>query len=206
MKNKIGVIVPEILFPNKKVKLGKWSVVACDQYTSEPEYWEKVKKFVGDSNSTLNIIFPEVYLELPDKEERISEIKHKMKDYLEKEVLVPEKCLVLVDRQTSHTKSRKGLILAIDLENYDYKKGSQTLIRATEGTVLDRLPPRVAIRKHALIESPHIMVLLDDPKKTVIEPLFKKIKKFEKIYDFKLMMKGGNIKGYKFFSIINLYS
>lgn len=196
MKNKIGVIVPEILLPNQSVNLNKWSVVACDQYTSEPQYWQKVKKIVGSNPSTLNIIFPEVYLEDKDKQGRIKQIQQKMKEYLTK-VLVPEKCFVLVDRKTSQVKSRKGLVLALDLENYDYNQGSKTLIRPTEGTVLGRLPPRIAIRKNALIESPHVLILIDDPAKTVIEPLFKQLNKFPKIYDFELMQNGGHIKGYK---------
>ncbi|MDD2646976.1 MAG: DUF1015 domain-containing protein [Patescibacteria group bacterium] len=195
MKNKIGVLVPEILLP-KNVDLRKWSVVACDQYTSEPEYWQKVKKIVGSNPSTLNIIFPEVYLEAPGKQERIKRIKAQMKKYLQT-VLTPEKCFVLVDRKTNEVKSRKGLIMALDLENYNYHKGAKSLIRCTEGTVLNRLPPRIAIRKEALIELPHILILIDDPKKTVVEPLFKNLKHRNKIYDFNLMFSGGHLRGYK---------
>jgi hypothetical protein len=100
----------------------------------------------------------------------------------------------LIDRQTSHTSSRKGLIVALDLEQYDYSIGSQTLIRATEGTILDRLPPRIEIRKDAPLESPHIMVVIDDPEKTVIEPLFANLNNYQKIYDTDLMMNGGHIQ------------
>jgi len=196
MKNKTGIIVPEILLPKKGINLFKWSVVACDQYTSQLSYWQKVKQIICSAPSTLNIIFPEVYLEDKGKQARIKRIRAKMKKYLAN-VLEPVKGFVLVDRRTSHVKSRKGLIVALDLENYNYHRGSQSLIRPTEGTVLNRLPPRIAIRKEALIESPHILVLIDDPKKTVIEPLFKDRNKFPKIYDFKLMQNGGHIKGYQ---------
>jgi uncharacterized protein (DUF1015 family) len=121
-----------------------------------------------------------------------------MKDYLEKGIVIPQNpCFILVDRKTSHSESRKGIIIAVDLEEYDYNKGSQTLIRATEGTVIERLPPRIKIRENASLELPHVLLLIDDPSKTVIEPLSAKIDTLEKVYDFELMMNGGHIKGYK---------
>lgn len=196
----IGIKVPEIYLPKEGTDFSKWAVVACDQYTSQPDYWQKVKDIVGTSPSTLNIIFPEVYLEDTEeaKVQRIESIKKHMNEYLETGVLVSQgDCFVLVDRKTSHTGSRKGLVVALDLECYDYSKESQTLIRATEGTIVDRLPPRIAIRKDAPLESPHIMVLIDDPEKTVIEPLFTKISSYKKFYDTDLMMDGGHITGYK---------
>ena len=194
--DKIGLQVPEVLLPSNKVDLSKWSVVACDQYTSQLDYWNKVKDFVADDPSTLNVIFPEVYLEDSDGDQRIANINATMQDYLDKAILKPlaNKSLVLVDRKTSQAPSRKGLVVALDLEHYDFNKGSQTLIRATEGTIVDRLPPRVKVRQDAAIELPHIMVLIDDPNRTVIEPLFDKNP--EKIYDFELMMDSGHIKGY----------
>ncbi|MCC7570077.1 DUF1015 domain-containing protein [Candidatus Micrarchaeota archaeon] len=190
----IGVRIPKILLPKKEIDLKKWSVVACDQYTSEPEYWEKVKDFVGDLPSTFNIIYPEVYLEENEnkKQERIENINKNMKNYLEN-VLEEKQGFVYLER-TVNGKTRKGLMVCIDLERYDYNKGSQSLIRATEGTVLERLPPRIEVRKDAPLELPHIMVLIDDPERTVIEPLSDKKK--EKIYDFELMMGGGDLKGY----------
>lgn len=193
---KIGIMLPKILLPNKKVDLKKWSVVACDQYTSEPAYWQKVSKIVGRNPSTLGITYPEIYLESKNKPRIIERIKSNMKKFL-KETLEPINCFIYVDRRTLHAKSRKGLIAALDLENYDYNKGSRTLIRATEGTVLKRLPPRIEIRKDALLELPHIMVLIDDPQRTVIEPIVRQVKKLKKLYDFELMMKGGHIKGYE---------
>ncbi len=193
----IGLKVPEILLPKQGIDMTKWTVVACDQYTSEPEYWQKVKEYIGDSPSTLNIIYPEVYLEESEHEaqQRIENINSIMEDYLNNDVFQNVKGFILVDRKTSQVESRKGLIVALDLEKYDYSKGSQTLIRATEKTIVERLPPRIKIRENAPIESPHIMVLIDDPEKTVLEPLFEK--NLEKAYDFELMMDSGHIKGYK---------
>jgi uncharacterized protein (DUF1015 family) len=192
----IGLKVPNILLPNKDIDYTKWAVVACDQYTSEPDYWNEVERIVGDSPSTLKIIFPEIYLEADDAEKRILNINNTMEEYVAKNILEElGDGFILVDRKTSQAESRKGLIVALDLEEYDYTKGSSSLIRATEGTIIDRLPPRIKVRENALIESPHIMVLIDDPEKTVIEPLFNK--KLEKIYDFELMQNSGHLKGYK---------
>jgi len=194
--DKIGLQVPEVLLPAENIDLNKWSVVACDQYTSQLDYWNQVKEIAGDAPSTLNMIFPEVYLEDSDGNQRIKNINSAMQAYLDAGVLKPlaNKSLILVDRKTSQTPSRKGLVVALDLERYDFNKGSQTLIRATEGTIVDRLPPRVKVRQDAAIELPHIMVLIDDPDCTVIEPLFDKNP--QKIYDFELMMNSGHIKGY----------
>ena len=193
----IGVHIPEIMLPAKGSDLTKWAVVACDQYTSQPDYWDDVKRIAGDSPSTLYLTFPEIYLKDDDKEKRINNINSAMEKYLKEGVLELQKPgFVLLDRSTEHTVSRKGLILALDLEKYDYNNGSQTLIRATEGTVLDRIPPRVRIRENAGIELPHIMVLIDDPCKTVVEPLFEKIDEYDEVYDFDLMKNGGHIKGW----------
>jgi len=193
---KIGLHVPEILLPKDGSDMTKWSIVACDQYTSQPEYWEKAKDLVKDAPSTLNLILPEVYLDSPREEELVSEINRNMKKYLDENILAKQKSgFVLVDRKTSIAPSRKGLVVALDLEQYDFREGSETLIRATEGTIVDRLPPRIKVRKDAPIELPHIMVLIDDPDRTVIEPLFKM--NIEKTYDFELMMKSGHIKGYR---------
>jgi len=191
----IGLHVPIILLPKQGIDLGKWAVIACDQYTSQPEYWEKVEQRVDGHPSTLSLIYPEVYLESADQEQRIRTIQETMRQFLADGTLVPQKPgFILVDRQTSRTPSRKGLVVALDLEHYDFREGSKTLIRATEGTIIERLPPRVKVRENAPIELPHIMVLIDDPDKTVIEPLF--AKPLEPIYDTPLMMDGGRVKGY----------
>ncbi|HMS91246.1 MAG TPA: DUF1015 domain-containing protein [Candidatus Absconditabacterales bacterium] len=194
----IGIKIPEIYLPKQGVDLKKRAVVACDQYTSQPEYWKQVQDFVGQDPSTYNIIFPEVYLEEEGKHKRIENIQKNMNNYLQEGILENQgNCCILIERKTSHTASRKGLVIALDLEKYDYSVGSQTLIRATEGTILDRLPPRIEIRNDAPLESPHIMVLIDDPEKTVIETLYTKIEKYTKLYDTDLMMNGGHITGYK---------
>ncbi len=201
----LGVHVPEILLPKAGLNLTKWSVIACDQFTSQPEYWQKVNDEVGEHPSTLRLTFPEIYLKDDDKEERIKKINETMTKYLEEGILTPQKpCFVLVDRSTPKAASRKGLVIALDLEFYDYNTGSTSLIRATEGTVLDRIPPRVKIREKACIELPHIMILIDDPEKTVIEPLFDNLSQYDLLYDFELMQGGGHIKGYRIEDQISL--
>lgn len=195
--NKIGVKIPKILLPKDGTDLNKWAVVACDQHTSEPEYWKKVEDFVGDNPSTYKITLPEVYLESNNKQERIERINKARTEYLDKGLLEEKfEGFVLTKRVTNEGKRiRYGLVVALDLEKYEYTKGSKTLIRATEGIIESRIPPRLEIRKNALIELPHIMVLINDPKKTVIEPLFNL--GLEKIYDFELMMGGGRLRGWK---------
>lgn len=194
---KLGIKIPEVLLPQKEIDLFKWAVVACDQYTSEPDYWQRVAQVVGDAPSTFNLIFPEVYLGKGAEAERIARIHREMDRYLEQKVIgSPGAGFVYLERRTSHVKCRKGLIMAIDLERYDYNPGSKTLIRATEGTVLERIPPRVKIREGALLELPHILVLIDDPDCRVIEPLELEKEKFEQLYDTELMMNGGHVQGY----------
>jgi len=191
----IALHVPEILIPAKDVDLEKWSVVACDQYTSEPEKWESIRDFTSGNPSTLNLVFPEVYLNGPDHDDRIERINRSMKRYLDEGIIAGQKPgFILVDRKTSLVPSRKGLVVALDLEHYDFSDGSKSLIRATEGTVIDRLPPRIKIRENAPVEVPHIMVLIDDPEKSVIEPLFEK--DLKKVYDTELMMGSGHVTGY----------
>ena len=183
-----------ILLP--KGDFEKWAVVACDQYTSEPEYWKDVEKTVGNEPSALNLILPEVYLSA-DNSNRIEKINRTMTDYLENGVFrEKENTFVYLQREVTGGKIRKGVVGLIDLENYSYEKGSKALIRATEATVLERIPPRVLIRKDAKLEMPHVMLLIDDPKCTVIEPLEEKINGFEKLYDFDLMQQSGHIKGF----------
>ena len=195
--NKIGVKVPEIMLPDGHIDLSKWAVVACDQYTSQRSYWAKIEEEVEGIPSTLHIIFPEVYLEDADKNQRISAITKTMQNYLNEGLLKPLSPGFIYVERTLQSGIRKGLIVALDLEEYDYHEGSQTLIRATEGTVLDRLPPRISIRQGAVLETPHIMVLIDDPDKTVIEPTSEHLSKMQKLYDFDLMMDGGHIIGYQ---------
>ncbi|MEE4252585.1 MAG: DUF1015 domain-containing protein [Desulfuromusa sp.] len=193
---KIGLQVPKILLPKQGTDMQSWAVIACDQYTSDQTYWQRLERQTAANISTLNLVFPEVYLDDDDTEERIVAINRTMEEYLADGSLVEQPPgFILVDRKTSAVESRKGLIVALDLEQYDYTQGAKSLIRATEGTILDRLPPRIKVREHAPIELPHIMVLLDDPERTVIEPLFNE--NLEVAYDFELLENGGHIKGYR---------
>lgn len=190
----IALKTPTILLPRKGADLKKWAVVACDQYTSQLSYWEQAAQFVGASPSTLNIILPEVYLESPDVHDRIAAINREMADYLSGGILEAQAPgFMLVERTLAGGKKRRGLMAALDLEHYDYAKDSATLIRATEGTIIDRLPPRIKVREHAPIELPHIMVLIDDPERTVIEPLF--AEDLPLAYDSDLMMDSGHVRG-----------
>lgn len=191
----LGLHVPTILLPRVGVDMTKWATIACDQYTSEPEYWQKVAGFVGDAPSAYKLILPEVFLETPKEDAVIESVKKTMVEYKDQQILVPQTPgFIAVDRQTPVVKSRKGLMVALDLEHYSYEKGSTTLMRATEGTILARLPPRVRVREAASIELPHIMVLIDDPHKTVVEPLFQQ--NLRPVYDFDLMVNSGHLKGY----------
>ncbi len=196
---KIGIKIPRILMPVKGTDMQKWAVVACDQYTSELDYWEDVENFIEDSPSTLNLVYPECYLEESNPDERISRINKYMSDYLNNSILVEnEPAFFLVKRSTGpDTPVRYGLMVALDLEAYDYSRDSTSLIRATEGTIVDRIPPRKKIRINATVELPHILVLIDDPEKRVIEPLVGMIDKLETLYDFDLMKQSGHISGYK---------
>lgn len=191
----LGIQIPQVYLPKNGTDLTKWAVIACDQFTSEPEYWNDVREIVGEAPSTLNLTFPEVYLEQPGGEERIGNIQASMRKYMDDGILQPHDGLVYVER-TVAGKTRKGIVLCLDLEAYDYNKGSSSLIRATEGTIIDRLPPRIKIREGAPIELPHILVLIDDPKRTVIEPLAAAKPRFEELYDFDLMFDSGHLTGY----------
>ena len=194
--NDIGIQIPQVYLPKPGIDPQKWAVIACDQFTSEPEYWNDVEKIVGDAPSTLRLTFPEVYLEGEGGDERIQNIQAAMKKYMDDGLLQPFDGFVYVERKTPHGKTRKGVMLCLDLEAYDYNKGSSSLIRATEGTIVDRLPPRIKIREGAMLEFPHILVLIDDPQKTVIEPLTVAKEKFETLYDFELMLGSGHLAGY----------
>lgn len=197
MKNHdaIGVQIPQVLLPGKGVDMNNWAVIACDQYTSQPDYWEAVYQRIADQPSAGHLILPEVYLEAPDVTERIQRIHRTMKDYLDRDLFFEHHGLVYVEREAAG-KRRRGLIMALDLECYDFNKGSTSLIRATEGTIVERIPPRIRIREGAALELPHILVLIDDPQGTVIEPLCKRRDDLVKCYDFDLMMDSGHLQGY----------
>jgi hypothetical protein len=196
MKNfpQVGIQIPTTYLPVKNIDLTKWAVIACDQFTSQPEYWEAVAEYVGNSPSTLHLILPEVYLGSPQEAERIAAINRKMWQYLSDGFLTPQNSMIYVER-TVDGKTRHGLMLALDLEQYDFHNGSQSLIRATEGTILDRLPPRVRIRKDAPLELPHILVLIDDPKDRVIGGIRQSKDTMPVLYDFDLMQNSGHLAG-----------
>lgn len=196
LNKKTGFYAADILLP-KNENWTKWSVVACDQFTSQPEYWQAVKETVGDAASTLKLILPEANLNAPDVEQSIGKINETMDTYLEQGVftMYPE-AMIYIERTQSDGKIRHGLIGAIDLEQYDFTPGNGALVRATEGTVLTRIPPRVKVREHAAIELPHVMLLIDDPEKTVIEPLTASAEQMQPLYGFELQQGGGYLKGY----------
>ena len=187
--SKFGLHVPQMMLPAEGTDYYKWAVVACDQFTSEPEYWDKVEEIVGDSPSTLRLMLPELYLDGPDEADRIKAVRATMDKYLADGTLRTMEPGCMLVKRTAEGRTRLGLVIATDLEAYDFNKGSQSLTRATEGTVVERIPPRLRIRGDAPIEMPHILILIDDPEKTVIEPLVNQPR--EVIYDTDLMMEGG---------------
>ena len=198
MKNypEIGLQIPQIYLPKSGTDLTRWSVIACDQFTSQPDYWDKVESMVGDAPSTLRLTLPEIYLEEADISKRVADVQSTMRRYLDQGVVQPTDGMIYVERTVSG-KTRKGLVVALDLECYDYRKGSSSLIRATEGTIVDRLPPRMKIRENALLELPHILVLIDDPGNSVMGPIAADRSRLEKLYDVDLMLGSGHIAGYK---------
>ncbi len=192
----VGIHFPEILIPDKKINKQKWAVIACDQFTSNEDYWIKTSKTVGGAPSSLHIIVPEAHLNDSDVEERIRHAKQTMVDYIEDGVLVRlPKGVMLVERETPFG-TRIGLVLAVDLEQYDIDYRRKPLIRATEQTVTERLPIRMRLREGAVIECPHVMLLIDDPKDTVIGPVYDARGQLPKLYDTPLMMGGGHVKGW----------
>ncbi len=189
----IPFVPATILLPRKEIDHSKWAVVACDQFTSQPAYWEAVEQEIGDAPSTLKITLPEVYLN-DHPQERIQKINATMTEYLQENIFdTYENAMIFVRRTLPDGKIRHGILGAVDLAAYDYRKGATSPIRATEGTVLSRIPPRVEIRRDAPLELPHILLLIDDPHKTVIEPLCDA--KTQPLYDFDLIAGGGHLRG-----------
>jgi len=193
---KVGVGIPEILLPSLNVNMKKWSVIACDQFTSQPDYWTAVEKLVGNAPSILHMILPEVYLNEEGLPGNIENIKTVMNDYLAKGVLEQLPRGIMLTERVVGGIVRKGLVMTVDLESYDYRAEKKPLIRATEKTLLERIPPRVTIRQQAPLETSHVMILMDDVSDKVIGPLYKERENLEKMYDFDLMMDGGKLRGY----------
>jgi hypothetical protein len=185
----------ELLLPAHKANPTAWACVACDQYTSQPEYWREADALAGDQPSALRLVLPEVYLS--QAKERIPEIHHTMREYLTQGALTPgvQNGFILTVRSVAGG-NRVGLVALLDLEGYDYLPGAKPPVRATEGTILERIPPRLAVRRGAALELSHVLMLMDDPLRSVLEPLYARCAAFNKLYDFSLMMNGGRLTGY----------
>lgn len=183
-----------ILLPKNNFE--KWSVIACDQYTSDHRYWKDVEQTVGDTPSTLHLVLPEIYLN--ETEQRVEKINRTMNDYLSNGVFsLEEDCMVYIEREIAGGAVRKGVLGLIDLADYEYESGSKTLTRATEQTVASRIPPRVAIRRDAPIEFPHVLIFIDDPNDSVMNTVSHKKSELKCLYCFDLMKNGGHIEGYR---------
>ena len=196
--SELGFAVPDMLIPQQGTDFKKWAVIACDQYTSEPGYWADCEKEVGEAPSTLNLVLPEVYLGTEKETEKLDSIAKTACRYLDDGILTSIGTgFILTDRATSLHPSRKGLMAAIDLEDYSFEPGNKNICRATEGTVLSRIPPRVRIRANSPLELPHIMILIDDPKGITIEKAFEmaKAEGIKPLYDTDLMLGSGHITG-----------
>ena len=199
----IGLHVPTLLLPAPQVPLASWSVIACDQHTSQPEYWHETARLAGDHPSTLRLVLPEAHLAGGDRAAAVAAINARMQDYTESGVLVEQPPgFMLVERQTGRETPRRGLVVALDLECFDYRAEARKLIRSTEGTDASRLPARIAVRRDASLETSHILVLIDDPERTVIEPLFERgangaSAAREPAYDVELMQGGGRLRGWR---------
>ncbi len=194
----LGISPANILLPREGADMERWAAIACDQYSSEPEYWERAYAFVGGSPSTLKLIIPEAFLETPRAEALQQSAIEEMQAYLNGGVLREiADSFVYVERKTPHANCRRGLVAAFDLEKYDFTPGNQMPIRATEGTILSRIPPRMAVRKQAALECPHVMILIDDPGRTAIEPLAGLKSSLEPLYSTGLMAGAGSISGWR---------
>ena len=196
--NNLGIEIPKILLPSGDIDYKKWAVIACDQYTSDFDYWREVEEFVGEAPSTLHLMYPECYLEENGGASRIAKINASMREYMQNRILLEQSpAFYLIRRETPFSPARHGLLLALDLEKYDYEKGPKSVIRATESTIVERIPPRKRIREKAPLEMPHILTLIDDPERSIIEPLSLETRNFEKMYQFELMKNGGSITSFK---------
>ena len=192
----LGVKIPKILLP-KCLDIKTWATIACDQYTQDKGYWQQVYSTVGSKPSTVKITFPEVYLGESGRQQRIQNIKKEMQSYINQGIFSPpEEEFVYLERTTKYGRIRHGLVVAIDLDTYEWKPFSKALIRATEATIVERIPPRMEIRKEAIIETPHIMLLVNDPKHILVEGLGKRVIKNKPLYQGELMMDSGSVKGW----------
>ncbi|MDR3343513.1 MAG: DUF1015 domain-containing protein [Treponema sp.] len=193
----LGIAIPEIVLPRPGVDLKKWAVIACDQFTQDQGYWETVQNTVGAAPSALKVILPEIYLEAGGRAERIRRIHQTMDSYLAEGILtLPRRGCIYLERSTPYHPLRRGVVVAVDLEQYDWKPEAQRLIRATEGTVPERLPPRMAIRRGAPLEIPHVILLIDDEADSLLPGLGERAKKGLPVYNTPLLMDSGVIAGW----------
>ncbi len=192
-----AVFLPARVCLPQNIDMTRYSVIACDQYTSDAAYWNRVEAFVGDAPSTLRMTLPEIYLASPDREARVARICETMRAYLAGGTLIeqPER-FIYVERTLPDGKIRRGIVGRVDLEAYDYLPGAKTPVRVTEGTITSRIPPRLVVRRDAPLELPHALLLIDDAERRVIEPLGRKTGAMEKLYDFDLMERGGHLRGF----------
>jgi len=193
----LGTGIPELLLPAGGMDLEAWAVVACDQFTQDRGYWKQVEDRVGSAPSTLRMVLPEVFLEDGDRAERIAKIRSSMRSYLDSGVFSPPaRGIAYIERSTPQQALRRGLVLAIDLERYRWEPSERPLIRATEGTVQERIPPRMEIRRGAPLESPHVLLLVDDDERRLIEGLGERAKARKPRYSTKLMTGAGDIRAW----------
>lgn len=175
----------------------KWAVIACDQFSSQPEYWKEVEDYVKEAPSTLHLMLPEAKLGSKDEDEKIRKIQSTMKNYVDNHLLKTyEQSFIYVERTLQNGKIRRGIIGAIDLEEYSYTPEDEAKIRSTEKTVMERIPPRMKIRYQAPIELPHVILLCDDWKNELLEYITQNKGNLSKLYEFDLMQKGGHIAGW----------
>ncbi|MDL2225642.1 DUF1015 domain-containing protein [Eubacteriales bacterium OttesenSCG-928-M02] len=193
----LGMAPFRALLPRDRQSLLKWCIIACDQYTADGTYWQQVEDAVGDAPSTLRMVLPEYYLDTPEEEARIASLTQTMESYLAGDVFAElPPGFLLVERTFSTGQTRQGLLTALDLECYDYHEGATSPIRATEGTIEARIPPRLRVREHAAVELPHIMVLVDDRQHSIIRPLLENRAAYQKVYDSPLGFDMGAIAGW----------
>jgi hypothetical protein len=192
----LGTAVPKTLLPRQDADLSRWAVIACDQFTQDRGYWERAAAAAGDSPSALHCIFPEAFLEMPGRKERIETVHKTMKRYLEKNIFRSSRGCVYVERDTPYRTGRRGLLVCLDLEQYDWSPAGAALVRPTEGTVPERLPARMDIRRGAALELPHILVLVDDEKDELLSTLGNRAKAGTKLYDTPLMLDSGRVQGW----------
>ena len=188
-------IAADILLPAPQTDMGLWPALACDQFTSQPEYWQKAEALTQNAPSTLHITLPEAYLESPDVDGRIAAIHTAMADYRARVLTRGVHGFVYVERATQ-SGVRQGLVGKVDLEAYSYQRGAKCTVRPSESTVESRIPPRMKVRTGAALETPHIMMLADDPQCTLIEPIAARKNELRKVYEGELMLGGGHVAGW----------